>query len=75
VSAEPLWANDAVAWDLRYTVSKTRHVCEICAFPRKSTSLSCDTTQSAIEGYVTRILRATPRALRTPVRPPQATQP
>jgi hypothetical protein len=74
MSAEPLRSGDAKARDLHSTISKTQHVCEICVFPRKSTSLSCDTTQSAIEGYVTRILCAAPRALRTPIHPPQATQ-
>jgi hypothetical protein len=75
MSAEPLRANLAVARDLRYTISKTRHVCEICVLLRKSTTLSCDTTQSAIEGNVTKILRATPRALRPPSHPPKATRP
>lgn len=47
----------AAARDLRYTISKIRHICEICALPRKSTTLSCDTTLSAIDGNVTKILR------------------
>jgi hypothetical protein len=60
---------------LRCRDSKTRHVCEICVFARKSVSLSCDTTQPAIEGNVTEILRATRRALRPPGHPQEAGRP
>ncbi|MDT5243179.1 MAG: hypothetical protein QOD36_555 [Mycobacterium sp.] len=75
MSAEPLRANDAVARELCYPISKTQHVCEMCVLPRKSTSLSCEPTQSAIEGNVTEILRATPPTLRPPSHPPKAARP
>jgi hypothetical protein len=60
---------------LRCRCSKTRHVCEICVFARKSVSLSCDTTQSASEGNVTKILRPTRGAPRPPGHPQEAARP